>query len=586
MLAVTIVINLGGAIMCKNSSLKDFIVGIAVFMLLLSLSLTSAAAELEPKVVEVEGQYGGILKVTVTDDPKTFNQMLAEEQSSEQVLDLLFEGLVEANGVTGELEPALATGWEYSEDGTIWTFHLRRGVKWHDGKPFTADDVVFTYDVIYDENIPTSSRDVFTIDGKYLQVEKVDDYTVRFILPKPFAPMLVNMTQEILPKHLLEKPWKEGRFTKTWGIDTKPQEIVGTGPFKLVSYKPGQYLVFMRNANYWKVDKNGQTLPYLTRVVYLIVPNMETESLKFQAGETDIYQVRPTEYRMYKEGEAKGDYTLYEAGPAMSSQFIVFNQNRDTVPAPQINWFTNTLFRQAVAHAVDKQAIIDTVMGGRGYPMWSPIYVPLKKWYNPNVKKYEYDLKKAAALLEKAGFYRGEDRMLRDSEGNIVEFNLFTNSNNPDRVAIGNLLSEDLKSLGMKVNFQPLEFNLLVKKLLSGEDWEAIIIGLYGGALDPNGARNTWHSEGNLHMWWPRHSEPATDWQARINEIFNKAAVTLDPAKRKALYDEWQLIASEQVPLIYTVCPAEAYAFRNKLGNANPTSLGGALHNIEEIYVK
>jgi len=207
-------------------------------------------------------------------------------------------------------------------------------------------------------------------------------------------------------------------------------------------------------------------------------------------------------------------------------------------------------------------------------------------FYTSNVHVYDYNLEKARDILKKAGYYdRNGDAWIEDPDGNTVEFSLSTNSGNVERTQTAGIIRHDLQSLGMKVNFMALEFNSLVAKLNNTFDWDAIVLGLTGG-IEPHFGKNVWHSTGGLHMWYPMQKEPATPWEKRIDEIFTLGVQELDPNKRKVLYDEFQLIVSRELPLIYTVSSSNLLAVRNKFGNLKPTSYGGALHNIHEIYIK
>ncbi len=419
---------------------KWWALGLAV--LLIAATSAAALAKVEnPKVVKGDiGKYGGTFIDYIESDPKTFNYVLSKDNTSTGVTRLLmFEGLTEMNYWTGEFEPGLAEKWEFSKDGKTWTFELRKGVTWSDGKPFTADDVIFSFQLYFDKENASSTRDVFTIDGQQPQVKKIDDYTVQLVLPKPFAPMLGNMTAPMLPKHKLEAAYKAGRFTTTWGVNAPVKDIVGTGPWVLADYKPGQRIVYTRNPRYWRVDEKGNQLPYMQRLILQIVPNAETASLKFKAGELSGYTVRPEEYRLYKQGERNGNYTVLDGGPDSGTLFLVLNQNPNTVKAPKLSWFTNVKFRQALAHAIDKQTMIDSLYDGLAEPQWAAISVADKLFSNKNVKKYQYDLKKAAEILESAGFKKGADGVLKDPKGNPVEFDLATNSNNTVMVHIRHL---------------------------------------------------------------------------------------------------------------------------------------------------
>ncbi len=516
-------------------------------------------------------------------DPKTFNDIVANETSSAAVTGLLFEGLVTTDPITLKEKPNLATSWNISPDGLSWTFHLRPGVKWFDGKSFGADDVVFTFnDLIYNDNIPSSARDIFTVDKKIFKVEKVDDLTVRFTLPVKFAPFLRGMSQSILPKHCLQEAVNGKKFPFTWGIDTKPQDLIGTGPFKLVEYRSGERLVFERNARYWKKSAEGDSLPYLNKIIMLIIPNPDTAALKFLDGELDYLGVSGKEYPLLKPKEKLKNFTIYKTGADFGSNFVVFNLNAKA--CPKAKWFSDVRFRQAVAHAIDKAQIIDIINNGFGLPQDGPESPSAGYFYNPDVVKYGYDLIKAKALLSQAGFVlRGG--VLSDKEGNLVEFNLYTSASSDERVQMANMIRQDLAQLGMKVNFLPLEFNSLVAKLTSTFEWEAIILGLTGG-IEPHFGKNVWHSSGGLHMWHPRQQTPDTDWEKRIDTIYDAGVQELDEVKRKALYDEAQLIASQQVPLIYTVLGMNMVAVRNKFGNLKPMPYVGALYNLDEIYLR
>ena len=556
---------------------------------------TRTAKQESSPYIERIGLYGGRLVLSTTSDPKSFNPILAKETSTTIITNHLFEGLTTTNGITTEVEPNLAKTWRVSEDGLTWTFYLRDDVRWFDGTPFTADDVVFTFNnLIYNPKIPNSARDIFTVEGKKFGVERVDSHTVQFRLPVKFAPFLRGMSQEILPRHILEEAVKTGKFNSTWGLDAKLESIIGTGPFKLKEYLPGQHVILKRNSAYWKKDKAGKRLPYIEEIVYLIVQNLDTALLKFKGGETDYYGLRGSDYPILKPKEAEENFTIYETGPAFGTNFLVFNQNRGYNPKTKksyvtpkkLKWFTSLSFRKACAHAIDKESIINIVMNGLGFPQNSAMSPSAGFFYNPNVKEYEYDLNKARTILKEAGFLdRDNDGFIEDKEGNAVEFNLFTDAGNTVRVKIAEIIRKDLENLGMKVHFTPLEFNNLVTKLDSTYDWDAIIIGLTGG-IEPHFGNNVWQSSGHLHMWYPKQKEPATPWEARIDALFNLGVQELDKNKRKQIYDEWQVLVSENLPFIYTVLPASIFAVRNKFGNLYPTSYGGAFHNLEYIYIE
>ncbi|MBU2265520.1 MAG: ABC transporter substrate-binding protein [Candidatus Omnitrophica bacterium] len=566
-----------------------------VFSLILLLFLPFFIAHPECACAKNRPKYGGELVLSTVTDPKSFNPIVSKESNVGAIMGLVFEGLTRTNGVTTEVEPNLAQSWEVSEDGKVWTFHLRQDVNWSDGVPFTAADVVFTFNqLIFNLDIETSSRDVFTIEGKIFKVEELDKFTVRFILPVKFAPFLRGMGQEILPKHLLEKVVSKGKFNYHWGLDTKLEDIVGTGPFMLSKYLPAERITLVKNPNYWRKDKQNKRLPYIDKITYLVVQNQDVAVLKFEQGQIDYYGLRGQDYPILKPKEKEGNFKVYNTGPDFGTNFLLFNQNRDKnkktkkpyVSEYKLNWFTELKFRKAVACAIDKDSIINIVMNGLGSRQDSAMSPSAGFFYNPNVEKYEYSIEKAKVLLKEIGIYdRDQDGIAEDDQGNKIEFNLFTNSENTQRLALANIIKKDLEQLGFKVNFVPLSFNQLTSKLDSTFDWDALILGFTGG-IEPHFGNNVWQSSGHLHAWYPKQPKPATSWEAEIDKIFNQAVQELDRDKRKQFYDRWQEIVAQELPLIYTVLPQSIFAVRNKFGNLNPTPYGGAFHNLEEIYIK
>ena len=255
----------------------------------LSDSTATIADELRKNAVDFEyavGQPGGTLTSATISEPLTFNLALSNDTSSSGVLGYLFEGLTETSWLTDEVEPALAESWSHSSDGLTWTFLLRRDVRWHDGEPFTAHDVEFTFNrIIYNPEIEASARETFTfrfLDGEtgtwiedQMSVTALDDYTIRCVLPVPFAPFLRSMGTAIYPRHVLEQHVDDGTFSEVWDIDTDPSEIIGTGPFTIETFEPGERVVFQRNTDYWLMDDAGNPLPYLDRIVQIIVPDLE-----------------------------------------------------------------------------------------------------------------------------------------------------------------------------------------------------------------------------------------------------------------------------------------------------------------------
>ena len=533
--------------------------------------------KLDPKDFEPEpGKEGGTVYFILNGDPKTLNPALAQETTSTAVIGPLFSGLTRLNLKTMRPEPDLAQRWEVSEDGRVWTFYLRKNVRWSDGTPFTADDVVFTFnEVYYNDEIPSSARDILTVKGKRIKVEKIDDHTVRFILPEPFAPFLNALSVEILPKHKLERYVREGTFNTAWNVNTDPKEIVGTGPWVIKEYVKGQRVVYERNPYYWERDEEDRRLPYITRRVGIIVSDPDTAMLKFKNGEVDYIGLRPQDVQQVARIERS--LKVYDLGSTPSTTFLVFNQNpRSKVPKYKLKWFQNRTFRIAISHAIDREGISYLVYNGLAKPLYTPITEASRPYYDESYyPKFEYDLEKAKRLLESIGFKdRDGDGILEDPEGHDLEFTLITNAGNKERETIGNIIKEDLKKIGIKVHFQPIDFNSLVSRLTSPPyDWEAVIIGLTG-SIDPHFGRNVWHSSGLLHMWNPRQKEPQTEWERKVDELIDRGAVEMDFEKRVRIYKEAFRIITEEQPMIFIATPKSMLAVYDKFGNLFPTVWG------------
>ncbi len=515
------------------------------------------------------GRRGGTLVVTQVSEPRTFNPVIYTDTATGGVVGPIFDGLVEVNYLTGEIEPALAESWTLSQDRRTWTFTLRRGVRWSDGRPLSVDDVLFSLRVVFTPEVQSTTRDLLVFGGKPVRWHRLDDRRIAFSTDEPlgfFLRLISGLV--IIPRHKLEPALARGgqAFNTTWGVNTPPREIVGTGPFVMQAYVFGQRVTFTRNPRYWHADRSGQRLPYLDRLVIQFVPNLDAEKLKFLARETDLYSARPREYAELKAGEAAGNYTVYDGPETFSSQYLVFNQNPRGLQPPKLTWFQDVRFRRALNHGIDRDAIVRQVYAGRATPAWSPVSVADRRYHNPNVRQYPYDLRRAQDLLAEAGFRRDAGGRLRDAAGHAVEFELSAPSQNPDAVAIGNIVRQDFEKLGIKVTFAPEAFATLVTKLDNTFKWDAIIIGLTGDN-EPGTARTYWMSSGELHDWNPRQERPGTAWEAEIDRIFEQVARETDQTRRRALYWRWQEIVAEQVPVMFFTNPKTQPVVRNTLGN-------------------
>jgi peptide/nickel transport system substrate-binding protein len=555
----------------------------------------------EPPLVATcaPGIPGGRLVVATFGDPKTFNPITANEGSSDDINRFLYASLLGFDAVTQEVEPGLAEAWSVAPDNKTWTFKLRKNLRWSDGEPLTADDVVFTWDAIYNPDIDNVTRDLFVINGKNFAVTKVDDLTVRVVTPEIYAPFLESFgSVPIVPKHILAKAVADKSFASAYGVDSSPAEIVGSGPFRIKEYKPAQYTLLERNPYFFEVDTNGQRLPYFDNVIYTVVPDMNAMALRFLGGESDVDEVvTPDQHDRFEAEAAKGKFQLLDLGIGLETGFLWFNQNTNTdaktgkpyVDPVKLKWFRDTKFRQACSYAIDRESLVKSIYSGRAAPNYGYVTPGNKKWFDPDIRQYPQDLAKARALLKEIGIEdRTGDGTLTDAGGHPIEFVLNTNTGNNTRDKVAVLIASDLQKLGFKVVFQPIEFNTLVQKIDVTYDYDCALLGLGGGGVDPASSMNVIKSGGFTHQWFPRQKSPSTDWEARLDELMNAQIQTLDLNERKKDFNEVQEILAEQQPMIFTVTPESFAAIRSDIGNvrATPLNIYRVTWNVEELYFK
>src|SRR5438105_2337435 len=292
----------------------------------------------EPLVYTVRsvGRYGGRFIFGETSNPKTFNAPMANEQSSTDVTDRLFAALIDFNNVTQELGPGLATSWDVGSDHLTWTFHLRKGAAFSDGHPITADDVLFNFQVAYDETLHPSIQDLLKVDGQRFQVSSSDPYTVLVKTPVPMATLLEAIgSLYIMPKHVLESAFKDGSFASAYNVNTPPDKLVTSGAWRLTQYVAGEKTVLGRNPYWCGVDQQNHRLPYLSELVFLAVPDQDALDLKFRSGELHaLDNPKPENYRWYQDHQQEGNFTLYDLGPDINTNFLWFNLNKVQKPTP------------------------------------------------------------------------------------------------------------------------------------------------------------------------------------------------------------------------------------------------------------
>lgn len=538
------------------------------------------------------GRPGGRLVVSLRGEPKTLNPVIALDQPSRTVFGLLNADLVHINRVTQLTEPALAKSWKISRDGLRYTLKLRKGVRFSDGVPFDASDVVFTFQLYLDPKIDSPQRDLLVVGGKPISVRQIGPYEVEFDLAQPYAPAeRLFDSIAILPRHLLENSYRDGTIAQTWSLNTAPNQIAGLGPFRIKGYSPGQSITLERNPYYWKVDSAGTHLPYLNEIRILIVPSEDAEVIRFESGDLDVLnRFSAANYSALAKEQSARDYQLYDLGSSLEYTFLFFNLNDPPVNAPSglaevQAWFRDVRFRQAVSAAIDREAIVRLVYQGRATPIWGNVTPGNKLWLDRTIPHPSRSFDTAKGILRAAGYSWKEDGALIDSHGTPVEFSLLTNSSSTERTQITTLIQNDLQQLGMNVHVVSSDFRSMLDRVFHSFNYEAAVLGFGGGDVDPAPEMNVWMSDGSTHVWHLGEKAPATLWEAELNRLMQQQLITRNYAKRKKIYDRVQQIIYEQLPLICLVSPDILVAAKTNLGNFQPSILPPyALWNAEQLY--
>ena len=559
----------------------------------------------EPLVVEAPaiGRHGGRFVLGSIQAPRTFNATMANEQSSNDIVERAFARLAEYDNAGQKIVPWLAKSWDMAPDGLTWTFHLRKGAQFSDGHPITAEDVLFSFQLVYDKTLHPSAQDLVIMNGKPFEITSPDPYTVVVKTPAPHAALVECVSNVfIMPKHVLEESFKKGDYAAAYNVSTPPDKLVTSGPWRIAQYVPGEKTVLARNPYYFGVDKEKKRLPYLDEIVFVIVPDFDAADLKFRAGELHgLDDVKPENYNWYKENQQKGNFTLHELGPDLNTNHFWFNLNKVQKPTPgrkigepfvdpvKYAWFNNVTFRRAVSLAIDRDAMIPSVFFGEAVKSWAIATPGNKVWHTPDLVRFDYNPAEAKKLLAGMGWKDGNgDGILEDARGNPVTFSLKTNSSNTTRIAMLNFIKADLAKVGINVITSPVDFNTLITNLRSDFQYDAMLLGLQSGVPpDPTMMQNVWRSSGLTHSWFLAQAKPDTPQEARIDQLMDVILSTHDMAERKKAYREVETIANEMAWLTWLPVREQKIPVSNRFGNLQPSILRHRIiWNSASIYLK
>lgn len=528
----------------------------------------------------VPGKTGGIWHDTILSDPKTFNHLIAErDATSAGLAGVTTDYLVDYNAVSRKWEPHAAF-FEIETDAQAGTltvhYTLRENMFWNwwnsDRKiPVTSDDVVFWYNEIAgDPQFGSSAygqQFVTMPDGteKHIECIKIDDKKFDFVFPRIVAEPLLATNTSIYPSFLYREAKERGGaegVKDILGADSDPAQIPSCGRWFITEYTPSRRVVFQRNPGYWEKDSEGTGIPYPEQMIYQIVGDMNTDYLLFRQGKTETFSPRPEELNDVIKSQKDG-YTVFNAEGSSGAMLWSFNQNPVNGGEKFCGWFSSKKFRQAMSCLLNRDRIISQTYRGLAEPKYS-FFPEENPFYNPDITlRYRYDPARALSLLESVGFQKGKGGFLYDSSGTKVEYDLTIPSANTVLNDIAQIIADECAAVGITVNIRQTDFQKVIEMLTSSYDWQSVIIGL-GSNKFPSQGSNVWPSDGNLHLWHPLQESPATEWEARIDSLYNEGCYTIEHGRAKAIWDEYQRILLEECPVIYLLRAKSFAAVRNR----------------------
>jgi peptide/nickel transport system substrate-binding protein len=534
---------------------------------------------------------GGTLIASLRSEPRTFNRLI-DANFPVDLFNILTNGkLIRVNRATRAIEPGLAESWTTSPDNLVYTLTLRDGVTWSDGAPFTADDVLFTFKAVYDPKVQSILDGPMRVNGQPLKVTSPDARTVVLTLPATFGPGIAILDHlPILPRHKWQAALDKGAFREALSVTTPPADLAVLGPFVLRTYAPGQRFVFDRNPRYWKKDVAGIQLPYADQVILEVVPDQNAELVRLQAGQLDMLQqqVRPEDVATLRPLIDQGRIRIVELGVGVDPDLLFFNlRSTYWTKDPRREWIFTKEFRKAISHAVDREAYANTVYLGAGVPIWGPITPGNKEWFSPNVPRYGYSVERAREILAGLGLTnRDADEWLEDKNNTEARFTVLTFRGNSSLERGAAVLRESLKAAGVAVDVVGLEQGSVIQRMIKS-DFDAIMFFIAPTSLDPAMSPDFWMSTGAAHIWNIGQAKPATAWEKEIDDLMLQMTAEVDPATRKRLFDQVQMIFAENLPAIYFVAPRLHHAVSSRVGNLEPgISRPQLLWNVEKISVQ
>lgn len=486
-------------------------------------------------------------------DASVLLPVLATDVPSHDISKLIYNGLTRRNKDI-ELVPDLAERWEISEDNLRIRFFLRKGVRWHDGHRFTAEDVRYTYEVYIDPKTPTAYASGFL---KVKTFRVLDEHTVEVVYHEPYAPALETWARAILPSHLLK-----GKKVTDSPLRTHP---VGTGPYRFVEWRTGEKLVLEASETYFRGT------PFVDRYITRVIPDPATMFLELKSGSLDWMELTPLQFN--RQTASKWFGREFNKHRYLDNSYTYLGYNLED---PK---FTDVRVRQALTMAIDREGILNGVLLGLGKIAHSP-YRPDTYWYNPGLKKWPYDPDRAIKLLDKAGWRDTDGDGVRDRKGMPLKFTILTNQGNALRRRAATIIQRDLTRVGVDVSIREVEWAAFIKNFIHKRNFEVCLLGWASRiTFDPD-QTTVWHSS----QTGPNQLNFVSYQNKRVDRLLELGVSTFDRKKRKKYYDEMQNIIAEEQPYTFLWIPPVLPAIHSRIHGIRPAPLG-IDYNFEQWFI-
>lgn len=478
---------------------------------------------------------GGTLIVAIDPEPSTLTATFNNQYANRTISANIFDGLLTYDD-NYQPQPNLAESWSISPDGKSITFKLRHDVKWHDGQPFTSKDVRYSALEVW-KKVHSRGRSTF---ATLTDVETPDDWTAIFRLSAP-SQVILNAfdgaESQVLPEHIFA-----GKDIRTNPASAAP---IGTGPFKFSKWVRGQYVELVRNPDYWQKGK-----PYLDRIIYRFIPDASARSAALESGEVQYVPFAGIPFADISRLKQNPQLAFDSRGYSYAAQtyFLAFNLRNKYLAQQKV--------RQAFAHAIDRQRLIDTVWYGQSKPEYSVIPASLTRYFTNDIPHYDYDIAKGNQLLDEAGFKKGPD-------GSRFTLRLYSDPASSQALLVGEFLRQSLSKLGVTLQYIPLDNATFTKRIYTDYDFDVVFQG-WGIMLDPQMGLTRVYDSSAQQAGVPYANAFAYS-NPQMDDIIHRYQREVDPQKRVAEFHEFQRLAMTDLPLIPVMQAPFFTAYNRKL---------------------